>query len=163
MLITGQNKVSNLSRPFPLPTASCRLFLLQQMFQIFVISDAFQLFLNNLFHLLLDAPVIRLHCFLHAVFAILVREVGNDGYRLVGFLLALHLLGIPHNLTVEKLLLDTLVEVVGHRTDKHSLRQAGNLAGRDKRVHLRVDGGRNVLPVDGNGLPLLQNLSEAFG
>ena len=91
MLITGQNKVSNLSRPFPLPTASCRLFLLQQMFQIFVISDAFQLFLNNLFHLLLDAPVIRLHCFLHAVFAILVREVGNDGYRLVGFLLALKL------------------------------------------------------------------------
>ena len=46
MLITGQNKVSNLSRPFPLPTASCRLFLLQQMFQIFVISDAFQLFCN---------------------------------------------------------------------------------------------------------------------
>ena len=163
MLITGQNKVSNLSRPFPLPTASCRLFLLQQMFQIFVISDAFQLFLNNLFHLLLDAPVIRLHCFLHAVFAILVREVGNDGYRLVGFLLAFHLLGIHDNLTVENLLLDTLVEVVGHRTDKHTLRQAGNLARRDKRVHLRVDGGGNILPVDGNGLPLLQHLPEAFG
>ena len=162
MLITGQNKVSNLSRPFPLPTASCRLFLLQQMFQIFVISDAFQLFLNNLFHLLLDAPVIRLHCFLHAVFAILVREVGNDGYRLVGFLFTLHLLGIHDNLTVENLLLDTLVEVVGHRTDKHALRQSGNLARRDKRVHLRVDGGGNVLPVDGNGLPLLQHLSEPF-
>ena len=132
MLITGQNKVSNLSRPFPLPTASCRLFLLQQMFQIFVISDAFQLFLNNLFHLLLDAPVIRLHCFLHAVFAILVREVGNDGYRLVGFLLALHLPCIHDNLTVENLLLDTLAIVVGHRTDKHSLCQAGNLARRDE-------------------------------
>ena len=160
MLITGQNKVSNLSRPFPLPTASCRLFLLQQMFQIFVISDAFQLFLNNLFHLLLDAPVIRLHCFLHAVFAILVREVGNDGYRLVGFLLAFHLLGIHDNLTVENLLLDTLVEVVGHRTDKHALRQSGNLARRDKRVHLRVDGCRNVLPVDRDRLPFLQHLSE---
>ena len=163
MLITGQNKVSNLSRPFPLPTASCRLFLLQQMFQIFVISDAFQLFLNNLFHLLLDAPVIRLHCFLHAVFAILVREVGNDGYRLVGFLLALHLLGIHDNLAVENLLLDALVEVVGHRTDEHPLRQAGNLARRDKRVHLRVDGGGNILPVDGNGLPLLKYLAKAFG
>lgn len=163
MLITGQNKVSNLSRPFPLPTASCRLFLLQQMFQIFVISDAFQLFLNNLFHLLLDAPVIRLHCFLHAVFAILVREVGNDGYLLVGFFLAFHLLCIHDNLAVKNLLFNALVEVIGHRTDKHSLRQAGNLAGRDKRVHLRIDRGGNVLPVDGNGLPFLQDLSEAFG
>lgn len=162
MLITGQNKVSNLSRPFPLPTASCRLFLLQQMFQIFVISDAFQLFLNNLFHLLLDAPVIRLHRFLHAVVAVLIREVGNDGYFFIGFLLTLHLLGIHDNLAMENLLLDALVEIVRHRTDKHSLRQAGNLARRDKRIHLRVDGGGNVLPVDGNGLPFLQHLSKPF-
>ena len=47
--------------------------------------------------------------------------------------------------------------------DKHSLRQSGNLARRDKRVHLRIDRGGNVLPVDGNGLPFLQDLSEAFG
>ena len=39
---------------------------------------------------------------------------------------------------------NTIVEVIGHRTDKHSLRQAGNLAGRDKRVHLRIDRGGNV-------------------
>ena len=82
------------------------------MFQIFVISDAFQLLLNNLFHLLLDTPVIRLHCFLHTVVAVLIREVGNDRYRLVGFLLALDLLGIHDNLTVENLLLYTLVEIV---------------------------------------------------
>ena len=132
------------------------------MFQIFVTRDAFQLVGDNLFHLLLDTPVIRLHCFLHAVFAILVREVSNYGYRLVGFLLALDLLGIHDNLTVENLLFYTFVEVVGHRTDKHSLRQAGNLARRDKRVHLRVDGGGNILPVDGNGLPFLQHLSEPF-
>ena len=162
MLITGQNKVSNLSRPFPLPTASCRLFLLQQMFQIIVVGNTLQLVSDNLLDFLLDAPVILLHRFLHAVVTVFVREVGNDGYLLVGFLLALHLLGIHDNLTVENLLLDTLVEVVGHRTDKHSLRQSGNLARRDKRVHLRVDGGGNVLPVDGNGLPLLQHLSEPF-
>ena len=93
------------------------------MFQILVTSDALQLVGDNLFHLLLDAPVIRLHHFLHAVVAVRVREVGNDGYRLVGFLLALHFLGIHDNLTVENLLLDTLVEVVGHRTDEHPLRQ----------------------------------------
>ena len=63
---------------------------------------------------------------------------------------------------MENLLLNAFVEVVGHRTDKHSLRQAGNLARRDKRIHLRVDGGGNVLPVDGNGLPFLQHLSKAF-
>ena len=147
----------------PVFVAACRLSLLQQMFQIIVVGNTLQLVSDNLLHLLLDAPVIRLHHFLHAVFAILVREVGNDGYRLVGFLLALHPLGIHDNLTVENLLLDTLVEVVGHRTDKHALRQSGNLARRDKRVHLRVDGCRNVLPVDGNGLPFLQDLSEAFG
>lgn len=147
----------------PVFVAACRLFLLQQMFQIFVISDAFQLVCDNLFHLLLDAPVIRLHRFLHAVFAILVREVGNDGYRLVGFLLAFHLLGIHDNLTVENLLFYTLVEVVGYRTDKHALRKPGNLAQWDKRVHLRIDGGGNVLPIDGNGLPFLQDLSETFG
>ena len=142
----------------PVFVAACRLSLLQQMFQIIVVGNTLQLVSDNLLHLLLDAPVIRLHRFLHAVFAILVREVGNDGYRLVGF----HLLGIHDNLTVENLLLDTLVEVVGHQTDKHALRQSGNLARRDKRVHLRVDGGGNVLPVDGDGLPLLQHLSEPF-
>ena len=63
---------------------------------------------------------------------------------------------------MENLLFYTLVEVVGHRTDKHSLCKPGNLARRDKRVHLRVDGGGNVLPVDGDGLPLLQHLSEPF-
>ena len=60
------------------------------------------------------------------------RQVGNDGDFLVGFLLAPHLLGIHDNLTMKNLLLDTLVEVVGHRTDKHTLRQAGNLARRDE-------------------------------
>ena len=89
------------------------------MFQVIVICDALQFVLDNLLHLLLDAPVILLHRFLHAVVAALVRKVGNDGDMLVGFLLALHLLGIHHNLTVKNLLLDALVEVVGHRTDKH--------------------------------------------
>ena len=63
---------------------------------------------------------------------------------------------------MKNLLLDTLVEVVGHRTDKHALRQTGNLAWWDERVHLRIYGGGNILPVDGNGLPLLQHLTEPF-
>ena len=94
------------------------------MFQVFIICDTFQFLLNNLLHFLLDAPVIRLNRFLHAVVAVPVRKVGNDGDFLVGFLLALDLLGIHDNLAMENLLLDTLVEVVGYRTDKHTLRQA---------------------------------------
>ena len=138
------------------------LLLLQQIFQVIIARDALQFLLHNLLHLFLDAPVVRLHRFLHAVVAVLVREIGNDGDFLVSTFLPLHLLGIHHNLAVENLLLDALVEVVGHRTDKHTLRKPGNLARRDKRVHLRVDGGGHVLPVDGDGLPLLQHLTEPF-
>ena len=139
------------------------LLLLQQMLQVVIACNALQFILHNLLHLLLDAPVICLHHFLHAVVAVLVREVGNDGNRLVGTFLPLHLLGIHHNLTVKNLLLDALVEVVGHRTDKHSLRKTGNLARWNERVHLRVDGGGNILPVDGDGLPFLQHLTEPLG
>ena len=55
---------------------------------------------------------------------------------------------------------DAFVEVVGHQTDKHTLRKPGNLARRNERVHLRVDGGGHVLPVDGDRLPLLQYTSK---
>ena len=138
------------------------LLLLQQIFQVIIARDALQFLLHNLLHLFLDAPVVRLHRFLHAVVAVLVREIGNDGDFLVGTFLPLDLLGIHNNLAVKNLLLDALVEIVGHRTDKHTLRKTGNLARRDKRVHLRVDGGGNVLPVDGDGLPFLQHLTEPF-
>ena len=112
------------------------LLLLQQIFQVIIARDALQFLLHNLLHLFLDAPV--------------------------GTFFPFHLFGIHHNLAVENLLLDALVEVVGHRTDKHTLRKTGNLARRDERVHLRVDGGGHVLPVDGDGLPFLQHLTEPF-
>ena len=138
------------------------LLLLQQIFQVIIARDALQFLLHNLLHLFLDASVVRLHRLLHAVVAVLVREIGNDGDFFVGTFLPLDLFGIHHNLAVENLLLDALVEIVGHRTDKHTLRKTGNLARRDKRVHLRVDGGGNILPVDGDRLPFLQHLTEPF-
>ena len=39
------------------------------MFQVFIIGYTLQFLLNNLLDFLLDAPVIRLHRFLHAVVA----------------------------------------------------------------------------------------------
>ena len=61
---------------------------------------------------------------------------------------------------MEYLLLDALIEVVADCTHEHALREAGNLAGRNERVHLCVDGGGNVLTVDEDGLPFLQHLAE---
>ncbi|MDL2257473.1 YWFCY domain-containing protein, partial [Bacteroidales bacterium OttesenSCG-928-I14] len=46
--------------------------------------------------------------FLHAVVAVLVREVCNDGNFLVGTFFPFHLFGIHHNLAMKNLLLDTL-------------------------------------------------------
>ena len=60
-------------------------------------------------------------------------------------------------------LLDALVEVVGHRAHEHALRQRGNLARGYQALHLRVDGGGLVLPVDGDALPLLQDFAETLG
>ena len=64
---------------------------------------------------------------------------------------------------MENLLLDALVEVVGYRPHEHALREVGNLACRNKAVHLGVDGDGSLVPVDGHVLPFLQDLSEAFG
>ena len=63
---------------------------------------------------------------------------------------------------MENLLLDALVEVVADRTHEHALREAGNLARRNERVHLCVDGGGDVLTVDGDRLPFLQHLAETL-
>ena len=64
---------------------------------------------------------------------------------------------------MEDFLLDTLVEVVGDGSDKHALCEVGDFGSRDKAIELRGDGGRLVVAVDGHGLTLLKDLSEAFG
>lgn len=131
------------------------LLLLQQMLQVVIACNALQFILHNLLHLLLDAPVICLHHFLHAVVAVLVREVGNDGNRLVGTFLPLHLLGIHHNLTVKNLLLDTLVKRIGYGADEHTLCKPRNLRGRNKAIHLGIDRSGLVIAVYSDALALL--------
>lgn len=54
-----------------------------------------------------------------------------------------------------KSLVDAFVEVIGHRTHEYTLCEVGNLACRDKAIHLRGNGGGFVVAVDGHGLPLL--------
>lgn len=139
------------------------LLVLQEVLQFGVGLDALQLVGDNLPDLGTDAVVVLLNHLLHAVVAVSIGKVRDDGYRLVSLFLTLDLLGIHHNLAMENLLLDTLAEVVGDRPDEHALRERGNLARRDKALHLRVNGGGLVLAVNGDALPLLQDFTETFG
>ena len=139
------------------------LLVLQEVLQFGVGLDALQLVGDNLPDLGTDAVVVLLNHLLHAVVAAVIGKVRDDGNRLVSLFLTLDLLGIDYNLAMENLLLDALAEIVGNRPHEHALRERGNLARRDKALHLRVDGGGLVLAVDGDALPLLQDFSETFG
>ncbi len=64
---------------------------------------------------------------------------------------------------MENLLVDAFVEVVCHGSDEHALRERRDFRLWYEAVHLRRYGGGGVVAVDGHRLPLLQDLSEAFG
>lgn len=136
---------------------------LYQMLQVLIVGNTLQLILDNLLDILLDLIVVVLYGLLHAVVAIRILEVVDDGNRLIMAFLLLYLVGIHDNLGMENLLFDTLVEVVGNGADKHALCQTANLARRNKTVHLGVDGSGDILTVDGNGLALLEHFSKTLG
>ena len=102
------------------------------MAQILIVGDSCQLVFDNLFHLILDAVVVGVYHISHTILAVLVREVGNDWYRLVSLRFGCNLLIIHHNLCVENLLFNAFIEVVRYGADKHTLRKTGNLARREK-------------------------------
>ena len=133
------------------------------MRQLRVCLDAPDLVGDNLPDLALDAVVVGVDLLLHGVVAVLVGEVDDLRYLHVAGGLPLDLLVVHDNLGMENLLLDTLVEIVGYRPDEHTLCEVGNLARRDKAVHLGIDGNGGLVPVDGHVLPFLQNLAETLG
>ena len=112
---------------------------------------------------MLDLAIIGFNSLPQTVGAIFVCEVRYQRNRLVSFRFSRDLGNIHNDLSMEDFLLDTFVEVVGHGADKHALRQVADLRRRNQAVHLRVDGGRDVLPIDGDGLPSLQDFAEPFG
>ena len=136
---------------------------LYQMLQVLVTSDALQLILDYLLNIFLDLVVVVLNGLLHAVVAIGILEVVDDGDRLIMAFLSLYLVGVNDNLGMEDLLLYALGEVVGNRSNKHTLGESANLARWDETVHLGIDGRRDILSVDGNGLALLEHFSETLG
>ena len=87
------------------------------MLQVFVTCDALQFVLDNQLDILLDLVVIVQKSLLHAVVAIGILEVVDDGDRLIMAFLSLYLIGVNDNLGMEDLLLYALGEVVGNRSN----------------------------------------------
>lgn len=133
------------------------------MLQVLIVGDTPQLVLDNLLDVLLDLVVVVLNSLLHAVVAIGILEVVDDGDRLIMAFLSLYLVGIHDNLGMEDLLLYALGEVVGNGAYKHTLGESANLARRDETVHLGIDGCRDILTIDGNRLELLEHFSKTLG
>ena len=77
--------------------------------------------------------------------------------------LSLYFVGVNDNLGMEDLLLYSFGEVVGNGAYKHTLGESANLARWDETVHLGIDGRRDILTIDGNGLALLEHLAETLG
>ena len=87
------------------------------MLQVFVTCDALQFVLDNQLDILLDLVVIVQNSLLHAVVAIRILEVVDDGNRLIMAFLSLYFVGVNDNLGMEDLLLYALGEVVGNRSN----------------------------------------------
>lgn len=133
------------------------------MLQVLIVGDALQLILDNLLDILLNLVVVVLYGLFHAVIAVRIQEIVNDVEFLIMAFLTFHFFGIHYNLSMKNLLFYTLVEVIGNRADKHSLGESANLARRNETVHLGIDGGGDILTVDGNGLAFLKDFSETLG
>lgn len=137
------------------------LFYPQQRTEFRIFADALQLSLYDVFNILFHLIIVELYGGFHLrLVGCVILEIGYQRYGLIGGCLCCHILGVHHNLGMKNLLVDALVEIVADGTDKHSLRQSGNLTRRNKRIHLRVDRVAHILTVDAHGLPLLENLAE---
>ena len=88
------------------------------MLQVLIVGDTPQFILDYLLDILLDLVVVVLYGLLHAVVAIRIQEIVDDGDRLIMAFLSLYLVGVNDNLGMEDLLLYALGEVVGNRADK---------------------------------------------
>ena len=130
------------------------------MLQVFIVDDTPQLILDYLLDIFLDLVVVVQYGLLHAVVAISILGVVDDRDWLIMAFLSLYFVGVNDNLVMEDLLLYALGEVVGNRADKHTLGETTNLAWRNETIHLGIDGRRDILSVDGNGLALLEHLAR---
>lgn len=139
-----------------------RLFLLQQIFQFVVVAYAFDLSSNNLLDIGFDTDIIRLDDLIHTIRAVLIDERRKFGDRDIGGRFSRYTPGIEVDAGMEYLLLDRLVDIVGHSSDEHTLREVGDLGCRDQIVKLRIGRGRHVVVRAGYRFPLLDDLPETL-
>lgn len=148
----------NFSQPF-----YYLLLFRKQLTQHRIVLDSFQLLGDDLARFSLDTFVVFLHDLFHAVDSVLVRKVGDERYLPIFGRFGFDFGAVYDNLGMENLLVDPLVEIIRYGSDEHALRECRNLRLRYEAVHLCRYGGGGIVAVDGHRLPLLQNLSEAFG
>ena len=130
--------------------------------EVRIVGYTLHLILDNLHHIRLDARVVPFYLLLHDVVALAVLELVDDGYLFVSLGFCRYFLGIYDNAGMENLLFDFLPEIIRHAAHERTLREIGDFGCWNKRIHLRVDGGRGILPVDGERLPLLQDFTETL-
>ena len=132
------------------------------MLQVLVVCDSFHFIFNYLHHIRLDLGVVAVNLLLHDVVAILVLELVDDGYLLVGFRFRRYFLVVNYDTGMENLLVYLFPEVVRHTAHECALREVGNLGCRYQRIQLRVNGSGCVLPVNRDGLSLLEYFAKTF-
>ena len=119
------------------------------MTQSRVRHDALLLVVDNLDGIVLDLLVVALDNRLHlTAVGSGVLKVSKHRDRLIACRLRVDLLAVDYYLGMKNLLVNALVNVVAYSPDKHTLRESGDLARRDKAVHLSVEGMADVLTVD---------------
>ena len=95
-----------------------------------------------------DTFIVGFDSLFEIVGAIFVCELCDYGNGLIGFHFGRDFGGVYNYLSVEDLLLDALVEVVGDGSDKHALCEVGDFGSRDKAIELRGDRSRLVIELD---------------
>lgn len=87
-------------------------FFVEKVTQVLIVGNTIQLIGHNLFGLVLDADIVVHDHLVHVVVTMLVTEVGDDGYGLVGFGLLGNLCVVHNDFRMEDFLIDAFVEVV---------------------------------------------------
>ena len=82
---------------------------------------------QKIFHarIIVDSEKVSVYLLLHDVVAVLVLELVDDGYLLVGFCLRRHFFTVDNNPRMENLLFYLFSEIVRHAAHECSLREIG--------------------------------------
>ena len=122
--------------------------LLNQLLKLWIILNSLNLAGDKSLDILFDMFIVGFDSLRETIGAIFVCEVCNDGDGVIRLHFGRDLGRVHHNLSVENLLLDAFVKIVGDSPHKHPLCEVGDFGSRDKTIELCGDGGRLVIELD---------------